>query len=235
MPLKNIRPLHILWQETLDIGQLDGAIAGAECALSSAGVSKEIKLKYMGQRRQPDWLSQNGIVLNPYQSLDWHIETARKYSDHTGYLNGATLLDSLRDNPSQETDPRYELVILKKPIHSGNHSKIFGLGRKGQGAIISLDSHLSLLQAKPDESAEAKEKRLFNFWLSTKLNAMHELGHVFGLFPGNSAQTELERERAHCLNKCVMYWQEYGDLYEKIANQPFCPSCLEKLKKYFSE
>lgn len=235
MTSQNIRPLHILWQETLDIDQLDGAISGAECVLSSAGVSKEIKLKYVGRRRQPDWLSQGGTVLNPYQSLDWHIETARKHSDHVGYLNGATFLDSLQANPSHEIDQRYELVILKEPIHSGNHSKIFGVGRKGQGAIISLDSHLSLLQAKPDESAEAKEKRLFNFWLDTKLNAMHELGHVFGLFPGNGAQTEQERERAHCLNECVMYWLEDDGLYEKIADRPFCPSCLEKLKKYFSK
>lgn len=235
MTSQNIRPLHILWQETLEIGMLDGVISGAECILSSAGVSKKIKLEYMGKRRQPNWLSHGGTVLNPYQSLDWHIETARKNSKSPGHLDGITLLDSFLENPANKTDPRYELVILNEPVHSSNNSTIFGIAYKNQVAIVSLNSHLSLLQAKPDESAEAKEKRLFNFWLGTKLNTMHELGHVFGLFPGNGAQTEQEREQAHCLNECVMYWREDNGLYEKIADQPFCPSCLEKLKRYFSK
>jgi len=237
MPFQNIKPLHILWQDTLEIGILDGIVSGIDCILASAGVSKKIKLEYLGKRRQPDWLSQNGTILNPYQSLDWHIELARKNSKQAGYLNSIVLIDSFLDNPTYKTEPRYELVVVSEPLHSGNISRIFGVGRRGQGAIISLDSHLYLLQPVAEETDENKKNRQFNFWLGTKLNTIHELGHAFGLFPGIGVEnpTEEQREKAHCPNECVMYWRENDDLYKKIADEPFCPSCREKLKEYFAK
>jgi predicted Zn-dependent protease len=67
--------------------------------------------------------------------------------------------------------------------------------------------------------------------------AMHELGHVFGLLPGTSKQnpTDEELRQAHCLNECVMYWYLNSEFCEKIKAEPFCPSCLEKLKQFFIE
>lgn len=226
MPFQNIKPIHILWQQTLKIGMLDGITSGIARVLSLAGVSKEFKLEYLAQRRQPDWRDKNGL-LNPYKSLDWHIEWARQKSKKPGYLNSSVLIDSLDNNTDHQTEPRYEVVVLNEPIYLQKNPdvSVFGVGRRGAAAVISLADYIELIEPI----------KRFRFLLATQMLTMHELGHVFGLFPGIGVknQTEEELKNSHCLNECVMYWCESSELYKKIAHQPFCPSCLEKLRQFF--
>ncbi|MEK7500734.1 MAG: hypothetical protein AAB642_01255 [Patescibacteria group bacterium] len=239
MPFRNIKPLHILWQQDLGKGMLSGVFFGIARVLLLAKVSQQIKLKHLGKRRQPNWLGKDGATLTMYQSLDWHIGWARKNSKKARHLNSVVLLDSLKDNPTYETEPRYELVVVNQPLHWSDTSlrTVSGVGRKNQGAIISLASHLHLFQPVIGESDGDKMKRRIRFWLATQMLAMHELGHIFGLFPGTSAKdpSNQELKEAHCLNQCVMYWQEDTGLERKIWHKPFCPSCLEKLKQFFVE
>lgn len=238
MPLRNIKPLHILWQQSALVGMLDGVIRGIVGVLSLAGVLQNFQLKYFCQRRQRDWLSPTGR-LNPYQSLDWHIWWAGNAhnSKLAGHLNSTALLNSLGENPAHATDPRYELVVVNEPLHwhATSLRKVGGIGRCGQGAIITVGNYLHLLQPVTGESDKEKEKRQFDFSLATRMLTMHELGHVFGLFPGTGKKnpTDEELKEAHCLNECVMHWKEDSDLERKIKDRPFCPSCLEKLKQFF--
>ena len=236
MPFRNIKPLHILWQQDIEKEMLRGVFLGIARVLLIAKIFQQFKLEHLGQQRHPYWRSQAG-ALNPNQSLDWHIELARKNSKRVGYLNSVALLNSLEDNPKHKTQLRYMLTVVNEPLHWSDTSlrTVGGIGRKEQGAVITLANHLHLLQPVAGENDEDKQKRRVHFWLSTQMLAMHELGHVFGLFIGTGGKdpTDQELKNAHCLNECVMYWREEDDLYKKIMGRPFCPSCLEKVKQFF--
>ena len=238
MTLRNVWPLQVLWQENISGEMLYGVAAGINRVLSLAGVHKEFKIEYLAQRRQPEYLNPDG-TLKPYQSLDWHIDLAEKNRKLAGHLNCLRLLDSLLGNPNYETEPRYELVVVKEPLHWSDTSVIVvnGIGRKGQGAVITLADYLDLLQPILREKEGDRKKRQADFLFGTQRRTIHEIGHFFGLFPGIDSlnPTDEERKWSHCLNECVMYWRDDANLHKKIQDNPFCPSCLEKLKQYFIE
>lgn len=238
MTFRNIRPVHILWQKGIEVEMLSGVFSGVARTLVLAKVLHEFKLQHLGQRRQPNWLRPDGTPA-ANQSLDWHIELARLHSKEAGYLNSTMLLNSLRENPTNQTEPKYELAVVNEQLHWSDDSlrEVGGVGRKGQGAVITLYHRLPLLEKIIWESDEENKKRRSRFLLDTQMLAMHELGHVFGLLQGtgNHNPTDEELKAAHCLNECVMYWRLDSKLCEKIKNNPFCPSCLEKLKQFFIE
>jgi hypothetical protein len=236
MSYRNIRPLHILWQEGISDGVLNCVFLGIMRTLSLAEVLEDFPLRFFTQRRESDWLHKSG-KLRAYRSLDWHIQEARICSKLPGHLNSTVLLNSLRDNQTNQAEPRYELVVVKEPLHWHNTSlrKVEGIGRHEQGAVLTTYRHSS---KKNDGSEEEKKKRRLDFSLSMQMLVMHELGHVFGLFTkgtGKENPTDEEIKATHCLNDCVMYWQDDDELNKKIEPHPFCPSCLEKLKEYFVE
>ena len=148
-------------------------------------------------------------------------------------------MDYLLNNPTYETESEYRLIVINEQLYSNDTAlrTIYGIGRQGQGSIITIGQYLHLLQPIDGENEEDTKKRRVDFHLSTQMITMHELGHVFGLFLGTGKEdpTDEERKEAHCLNECVMWWQYNNELYKKIVDRPFCPSCLEKLKNYFLE
>lgn len=236
MSFRNIRPLHILWQEGTDVRMRYGVCCGIIRVLCLAGVFSKFRIEHLAQRRQPNWRLKNGMLLT-YQSLDWHIEWARFLSNNPGHLNSKVLLDSLKDSPTYQTGEKYELVVVNEPLHFTTSCirTISGVARQGQGAIISVNPHLHLLQPLRGESDADKNKRQLNFGLSTQMLTMHELGHVFGLFKGTGTEnpTDEELKKSHCLNECVMQFRESTERDKKITDNPFCQSCLIKLKQFF--
>lgn len=236
MPRPNILPLQILWQRNLTARDLIGVFSGAAFVLSLADVFQEVKIKRLGQRREPNWLVPGGqfnSYFDPYKSLDWHIWMAQNHSKKLLHLNSAVLLDSLEKHPTFKTDPRYELVAVNEPLHWSDDSlrTVSGIGQVSHGAIINIGQYKPL----PGENAEENKKRWFSSLLTIQMITMHELGHVFGLFPGNNIlnPTDDELKASHCQNDCVMWWQVNFALYQRITGRPFCPSCLSKLKRFF--
>ena len=238
MGFKNIRPLHIMWQEGIEPNQLDGVWHGIVKTLQKAEVLSEFKLYSYAAGRRKNYKNKDGL-LNPHQSLDWHIERARQQSKKPGYLNSTVLLNTLAEDPAYNTDAKYDLVIVREPLHYSDHSlrTVDGVGRQKQVAVITIGSRLHLLQPVANESAAKNLIRKKHFSLATQMLAIHELGHVFGLLPGtgNKNPNDQELKDAHCLKDCVMYWQEDAVMYEKIIAEPFCPDCKEKLKQFFLE
>ena len=240
MPFQNIRPLHILWQENIEKENLHGVFFGIVRVLLLAGVFQKFRLEHLGQRRQSNWRDRSG-ALNQYQSLDWYICLADFHSKKVGHLNSMLLLDTLQMDSLQNSlyaeEPRYELIVVNEPLHWNDVSirTVNGIGRRDQGAIITIGKYLHLLQPVDGESEEDTKKRRSDFFLYTQMVTMHELGHVFGLFPGTGKEdpTDEESREAHCLDECVMWWQENHELYKKIQRKPFCQSCLKKLKQFF--
>ncbi len=235
MSFQNTRPLQVLWQIGIEKEMLAGVFSGIKRVLSLAGVANEIKVEHLGQRRQPDWRNQERTSLSPYQSLDWHLKEARLNRKKMGYLNSSVLLNTLVDHPTYKTEPRYELVVVKEPLHStGDPPKtIGGAALQEKSAVLTLDGYLNLLQPKAGEKDENRKKRQAYFFLATEMLTIHELCHIFKLFSGISPvnQTDEEIKKVHCANKCVMCWEV--NVWMQIADQPLCPSCLETLPKFF--
>ncbi len=239
MPFHNIRPLHILWEENIKMEKLHGIFFGVSKTLMLAGVFQTFDLMFVGQRRLPGYIDADNR-LTPYQSLDWHIDLADKNSEKTGHLNSLSLLDSLRENPTHTAEPRYELTIVSEPIYFNAESKltVLGVARKKQGAIASLNHYLDNTKTIAGNNTEKNTKGRYLFYFCTQMLIMHELGHVFGLFPGrgNKNPTDQELAESHCPNiDCVMFWQANTDFNKKIQLNPFCPSCLKKLRQFFLE
>ena len=113
---KKFRPLHVLWQQGITKETLDGVFSGVAFVLSLAGVFQEFKIELLDQRREQYWLIKGGF-LNQYRSLDWHMWWARYNRKKPWHLNSVVLLDSLRDNPTYQINPRYELVAVNEPLH----------------------------------------------------------------------------------------------------------------------
>ncbi len=235
MAFHNIRPLHIMWQEGTELEMLDSVASGVGTVLMLANVFSEIPIKYLGTRRRPGWRNQDG-ALNPYQSLDWHIEQSSKKSLLPGYLNGGALLDSLIADPNRVIQPRYELVVVNEPLHWQDTStrKIGGISQQNHGAIITTNC----FQLMGEESEKVKGEKRIAFSLLVQMFVIHELCHVLGRFSSGPAMKDASDEElkaSHCQNDCVMRWRLDTELIKKIANQPLCSSCREELPKFFIE
>lgn len=242
MSLRNIRPLQILRQNGVDMEVLDGLASGLAYILWLANVWQEFfknnLIQDLKNRQESDWCKPNGM-LEAHKSLDWYIWWAYMEKRKDGYLNSTALLDALREHPTFEQEPRYELVVLKDLIHHSYASLrgVGGVGRSGQGAIITTYYHRHLLIPIEGESERNKKERLNNFSLGIQMLTMHELGHVFGLWPGTGKENPSDEElkESHCQNECVMSWRAQENFGKKIRHKPFCDDCVIKLKEYFIE
>ncbi len=234
MAFRNIRPLHVLWQAGIEEYMLDGVFSGIAYVLWLAGVSKEIKIERMGQRRQKDWCNQVGM-LEAYKSFDWHIWLAHQQRRIEGHLNSAALIGSLAGNPDHKSNPKYEFAVVNEPLHWHYNStrSVGGSATPGQNAVISLAGYTHLLQPIDGEKDEDRKKRQLDYFLGTQLVAIHECGHKFNLYPGTCVQnpTNKEIEKAHCPNKCVMSWDM--ETWKKSRHKPYCTECLTNLEQNF--
>lgn len=107
------------------------------------------------------------------------------------------------------------LGIIDKDIYSKTYNFIFGIaGRGSHAALISLArlresfyDNISVIY-KRKESPRDFEERILK-------EAIHELGHTFGL--------------KHCYNNCIMQFSNsLADTDKKPVK--FCASCLQQLK-----
>lgn len=129
MTFRNIRPLHVLWQDGTSVQMMDVVLSTISKFLVLAGVSNELKFKCLGQRREIDWLSLDGpptnkLLLKAYKSLNWHIEWTRLHSKVPGHLNSAMLLHSVLEDPNYQAEEKYVLVVVHEPLYWHDGSPI---------------------------------------------------------------------------------------------------------------
>ncbi|WP_346766009.1 archaemetzincin family Zn-dependent metalloprotease [Thermococcus sp. M39] len=103
------------------------------------------------------------------------------------------------------------LGITDVDLYEGELNFIFGLADSYSKAAI-----ISLYRLRPETYGEMNEGLLKDRAIK---EAMHELGHVFGL--------------EHCPNpKCVMHFSN-SIIDTDFKNKDYCSICLKSLRRYF--
>ena len=106
------------------------------------------------------------------------------------------------------------LGVVNEDIYSGTYNFIFGCA----DGIISKIALISVIRLNETFYGRTKDNSLFEIRILRE--AIHELGHTFGLF--------------HCQNHCVMQFS--NSLMEAdIKPIKFCKNCLKKLETFFSK
>jgi archaemetzincin len=111
------------------------------------------------------------------------------------------------------------LGVIDKDIFSNNLNFVFGIAnRYGKAALISITR---LRESFYRESGKLYRKDTQDiFEKRTLKEAIHELGHTFGL--------------GHCHNHCIM---RFSNSLMDTDNKPkeFCHTCLGSINKYFKK
>ena len=111
------------------------------------------------------------------------------------------------------------LGILDEDIFSGSLNFVFGLATNPNAKILSfpIAALISITRLREDFYRRPTNNALFE--LRVLKEAIHELGHTFGL--------------KHCNNYCIM---KFSNSLRDTDNKPkkFCDSCHNKLKSYLN-
>ncbi|MHA1931047.1 MAG: archaemetzincin family Zn-dependent metalloprotease [Promethearchaeota archaeon] len=143
--------------------------------------------------------------------------TDSEYNKSKGKFDASKIIKLLKEIFSNKDFFRI-LGILDKDIYSKNHNFVFGLASMKSGvALISLTrlrekfyKETNILYRKHETKNDIQDRIL--------KEAIHELGHTFGL--------------KHCNNSCVM---QFSDSLKEIDKKilEFCDSCLILVKLAF--
>jgi len=144
--------------------------------------------------------------------------TDSEYNKSKEQFNASKVLKKIQRNARSKDNFRI-LGILDRDIYSKKYNFVFGLANMKSGvALISLTrlresyyKKTSVLYRKNETKMDI-EDRIFK-------EAIHELGHTFGL--------------KHCNNSCVM---RSSNSLKEADEKPskFCNSCLKLIKEVFN-
>lgn len=213
-----------MWQEGVTDSEMLGVCLGIVEALFGADMTFRVETKYRHVYREAGYRNVIGL-LEPHASIDWYVEEGRTASMLKGHLNGSAIMDALAAHPNRKKLEWWDVVVVREPLHWHDKNKhvVIGLGAR-HGALVSVHHYRTI----------SKSKEEFQRWV--KLTTIHELGHMFGLFVGwygKKNPTDAEIDAAHCRNICVMRSRDDQALVNQLLTNPFCHSCLTKLRSFF--
>ncbi len=149
-----------------------------------------------------------------------HIIKLRKEEYHPlkRQYNGSMLLKRISALAKKEKYFR-ALGLVNKDIYSGFLNFVFGIAQKPK--TISKDTYYSTLVSliRLDEKFYHRAHDIPLFELRALKEAIHELGHTFGL--------------SHCENKCVMKFSNHLMDTDKKPLK-YCSTCSDKISRYLS-
>ncbi|GAH76024.1 unnamed protein product [marine sediment metagenome] len=140
------------------------------------------------------------------------------YNSNRRKYNASLILQILKKKARKETYFRV-LGVIDKDIYWGNFKFAFGRAIKPRESNkkSSFVALISLTRLCEDFYRRPTNNALFE--VRTRKEAIHELGHTFGL--------------DHCENYCVMKLSNnLVDTDQK--SEGFCPKCIEQLRDFFS-
>lgn len=156
------------------------------------------------------------------ENADKHVAYAKRQSDKEGQLQVEHLLSCLISNSL--ADKKYQLLIVKEDLYTPNSNFVIGTAVPGWGTVISTNR---FREVNGQERLDC-----------VATEAMHEMGHVFGL-PDKERKDLDYTFGPHCANKCVMRqgmrvpkdWQKFTK--DRKRSGPLCETCIGDVRKYF--
>jgi archaemetzincin len=139
-----------------------------------------------------------------------------EYNPSRQQYNGSKIMNRLLQQ-HYKTQAFRVLGVMDEDIYSGRLNFIFGLATTPKKGVFNdyAAALISLLRLK--EKYYGKEKNVELFRQRALKEAVHELGHTFGL--------------NHCDENCIMKFSNHlGQTDEKPID--FCKSCAGKLRKF---
>jgi predicted Zn-dependent protease len=227
--LAPIKPLYFVHEDGISRGEVSAVTEAIEEVLRLANATHLIPHANLGTWRQSDWSSQDrsgGAILQPYLSVDWYLAMGRIPSND-GRVRSTSVLQELWDEPWQNGQQHYDVLLTHRDLYADNTHFIIGEGVRGFALILST---FRFQQLRADLCHEC-----------LKTVAMHELGHVFGLIPDNRKVNVEYSLGKHCTNRCIMRqglqiptdFIRYTE--DRLAGIPFCTQCLYDLRRYFTK
>jgi len=223
--LSRARPVYVMFDEGVRALEVEAVLDGLTQVLNVAKAPQQMSISNFGVWRGANWLA-NDNHLTEWNSVDWYIGYTQERS-RAGQLNGGTLIQLLYSEPWQETQPHYDVMITSHDLYADDCQFCIGLAIQSFGTVISTARFRTL----PREGA-------YNCIVT---ETMHEVGHVFGLVPGNRTVNVEMSLGLHCTNRCIMRqglrvphdWQIITA--DRLAGHEFCMVCESDLRRYFSE
>ncbi len=219
------RPIYIMVEDGVDQTHVDAVIKSIHAVTQIAGVNNALQINNFGVWRSHNWLNSQD-QMTEWNSVDWYIEQAQVHGRHK-QLHGGHLMKLLWNEPWQKMHAHYDIVITKQDLYDEKCNFVIGLAVHRFGTIISTNRFLNL------ESEVARE--------CIVTEAMHEIGHMFGLILSTRTQCVDESLGLHCTNKCIMRqglsvphdWLVFTE--DRLNGFSFCDLCTRDLKRYFSK
>jgi predicted Zn-dependent protease len=201
----------------------ESVLDSVHAVLRIAGVERHVEVHNFGVWRSPNWLE--GTSLTNWNSVDWYVAHAQQASRNKHQLHGGHLLKLLYNEPWQEVKPHYDIVVTHRDIYDDDCSFCIGLAVQGLGTVISTNRFLELDTRSQRECIITE--------------AMHEVGHVFGLIPDNRTDNVVMSLGLHCTNRCIMRqgldvphdWLKITN--DRLKGHEFCPTCRRDLARFF--
>lgn len=140
-----------------------------------------------------------------------------EYNQTRGQYDGSKVIRRLL-NQEYKKDVFRVLGIMDEDLYSGNLNFIFGLATTSKSAPNELyvAALISIIRLREAFYGNAENQELFKE--RALKEAIHELGHTFGL--------------GHCNNNCIMRFSNHlGQTDDKPLE--FCDWCMIKLRNYF--
>jgi predicted Zn-dependent protease len=165
---------------------------------------------------------QNG---EQYGGVEWYLDTARRMGSRQNQIHAGKLLTLMWNEPYQVSEPHYDVFIVNEDLYDDGCNYVIGCAIHNFGTVISVNRFLGL---------EAKLRRE-----CVRTEALHEIGHVFGLIPeARTANVEMSLGK-HCTNTCTMRqglsvprdWIQITK--ERLEHGTFCPQCFNDLRSWF--
>ena len=222
--VSRFRPVYLMHEEGLEQDHLLAVLNAIQAVLRAAGVAANVEVHNFGVWRNSGWLE--GNTLTNWNSVDWYLAHALDASRNDHQLHGGHLLKLLNNEPWQKAKPHYDIVVTHSDIYDGDCNFCIGLAVHGLGTVISTNRFRSGLDERSQYECIVTE-------------TMHEVGHVFGLVPGDRTDNVEMSLGLHCTNKCIMRqglkvphdWVKITN--DRLAGHEFCSACQRDLRRFF--
>lgn len=220
------RPVYVMFDEGIEEWEAEAVFDGLSQVMIAAGTPSHMKVHNFSVWRNTNWLDENG-ALTQWNSVDWYLTYIERHHGRNNQIHGGKLLTLLYNEPWQEENPHYDIMVTSRDIYDDDCNFCIGLAIHGFGTVIS--------------TARFRELSPQDAYNCIVTETTHEVGHVFGLVPETRTTNVEYSLGVHCTNRCIMRqglnvphdWQIITA--DRLRGHGFCSECSRELQRYFHQ